>query len=149
MQTVGFLANMVVLRVRLPVQPSLGDVVRKTRATVLDALRYQELPYQLVGLSAHPGEGRVEDVVFQLMPEPIEQSGEHGGVRLEGVVPRIGGRFNLELAVVPRADGLRAMLFYRPGRVDAGWAESFLDGYARLAAAAVAAPHQRLAAFPV
>jgi len=142
--TIGFLANMVVLRVRLPLHPSFVDVLRKTRSTVADAVRFQELPYQVLPITVERGRSNVEDVVFQMMPEPIQQRSDRGAVRLEGVVPDVASRFDLELAAVPGDEGIRALLFHRTDRFTGGWARDLVDGYAALAAAAAAAPHAPL-----
>jgi len=146
--TVGLLANMAMLRVRLPVEPSLADIVRKTRSTVRDALRFQELPYQLVPGTGAARAARTDSVVFQMMPEPIQQASRHDAVQLEGLVPHVGGRFDLELSVLPCADGLRAMLFHRPERCDPDWVRGFLADFVRITSAAARAPYTPISALP-
>lgn len=148
--TVGFLANMVVLRARLPRNATFEDVVDVAAGTARDAFVHQRLPYQLLPIeSGNAGGRRVEDVVFQMLGEPIDVSTDAGAVRLSGLVPRGVPRFDLELALIPHRDGLQITLFYAADRLDSAWAETFVDDYANLAAHAGTHPREPVAAFPV
>lgn len=134
--TVGFLANMVVLRTRLDESMRFPDLVRATHATVAGALAYQEHPYQTLPLEAttSPGGGRVDDVVFQMMAE-LDFTASAAGLEFELLVPDgIGSRFGVELAIAPRGRGLRAVLFYTP-RLDDDTAARLLSGYVSAATA--------------
>jgi hypothetical protein len=66
-------------------------------------------------------------------------------VEFELLVPAgIGSRFGFELAVVPRGDAYRAVLFHRRDRVGDGWAAEFLDRYVTLLGALAATPARAL-----
>ena len=132
--TVGFLSNMVILRTRLAEGDTFDTVVRKTHATVMDAFVYQAMPYQLLPAdTVEVSTGRADDVVFQMMAEPMRPL-TVGNTCLEVMIPEgIGSRFEFDLALVMRHDGLRAVLFYNQSRLDRAWASEFLSGYVSLA----------------
>jgi hypothetical protein len=142
--TVGFVANMVMLRTRVPDGGTFTDLLRATHATVMGAFAHQEMPFHLLPaslLTPDTGAGgpvRPDDLVFQLMTPPGEQ-GRAGALDFEMLVPtEIGTRFGLELTVVPVGDGLRALFFHARSRMDDAQARALVDGYAALAARAAA-----------
>lgn len=138
--TVGFVANMVMLRTRMPDGGRFADLLRATHATVMGAFAHQEMPFHLLPanlLTPDTGNGtpvRPDDLVFQLMAPPGEQ-GRAGALELEMLVPTdIGTRFGLEMTVVPVGKGLRALFFHARSRMDDAQARDLVDGYAALAA---------------
>ena len=146
-RTVGFLANMVVLRTQLPAEATFVDVVRRTRQTVIDAFAHQELPYHLLAQRTERSAGglRADDLVFQQLAEALDGTVSAGGVQFQGVVPDVVGRFDLELALMPRDGGYAVKLYYTADRVDSGWAAGFVAGYTAIAAAAARTPNARIA----
>jgi Condensation domain len=128
--TVGFLANMAMLRAKIRPERTFLDLVADTHATVMGAIANQECPFQLLppGL-IDTGGMRPDDVVFQLVtdPQPVADAGE---LRLELLVPEdIGSRFSLELTVVPVGDALQAVMFYRCDWFSDDWAHGFLAAF--------------------
>lgn len=145
-RTVGFLANMVVLRTRFPETATFSELVHATQRTLAGAFAYQELPYQLLPpRTIQAGSQRVDDIVFHLVGDPGYHS-RAGELEIEMLVPEdMGGRFKCELVVVQHGDKFSALLFYNRDWIEPGRAAEIVSGYARLAAAAVAAPADRLA----
>jgi len=150
--TVGFVANQVVLRTRLPARATFSEVVAATRATVLDGFAHQELPHHLVPRDPprEPGREalRLDDVVFQTLAEPLEVAVDVGRARFEGMVPDVVGRFDFELGIMPRGRGFGAKLFYAGDRLDPAWAHVFVATYVSVAAEVAAAPDTRIARSP-
>lgn len=143
--TVGFLANMVVLRVQVPRSATFADLVRRSRGTLVGALVHQEFPFQMLSIDSElPPGRRADDVVLQMLAEPISQIVRAGDLRLEGMVPEDGGRFDLELDLIPQDGGIRVLLFYRPGRVDDEWAARYVAGFVDLAREAAYQPDRPL-----
>jgi hypothetical protein len=136
-RTVGFVANMVMLRTTLPSGGTFTDLVRRTRQTVIEAFAHQELAYHLVAQTGdRSGRLRPDDIVFQMLAEPVDRViAAADGVTFEGIVPDVPGRFDFELALMPRADGYAAKLYYTADRVAARWAEDFVFSYAAVAEA--------------
>ncbi|GAB3934948.1 hypothetical protein GCM10027614_08870 [Micromonospora vulcania] len=138
-RTVGFCANMVVLRTRLPPFATFQGLLEATHSTTAAAFANQEQPYQAVSTGSANLGGRVDDVVFQMMAE-LAHKVSVDGVEFELLVPEaIGSRFGTELALAPRGDGLRVVLFHTP-RLAPADAVRLLDGYASAARAVVANP---------
>lgn len=144
--TVGFLANMVVLRAGLPARASFADLVRIASGTAREAFIHESIPYQLLPIpAATAATQRVEDVMFQMLGEPIKVSTRAAGLELEGVVPRGVARFDCELAVIPHEGGLQVSLFHATDRIDGGWARAMADDYVALVSAGAADPGRSLA----
>ncbi|MFR9795268.1 condensation domain-containing protein [Streptomyces sp. MS06] len=141
-RTVGFLANMVLLRTRL----GGGDFAAHLRAahgTVMEAFVHQALPFQMLPINPGGTDRRLDDVVFQMMADPVYAT-RAGGLDLEVLVPDdVATRFELELVAVPDRDTVRVLLFYNPDRFDPEFAESLLAAYVDIctSAARSAAPH--------
>ncbi len=133
--TVGFLANMVVLRTTATGRQTFPALVRAAHETVAGALAYQEQPYQTLPLDpASLGGGRADDVVFQMMAE-LDHVGRVGDLEFELLVPEdIGSRFGVELAVTPHGAGMRVLLFHT-ARLAPSTASDMLEGYLSAAAA--------------
>ncbi|WP_229900266.1 condensation domain-containing protein [Streptomyces capoamus] len=129
-RTVGFLANMVVLRTRFDPAAGVLDALRATHATVTGAFLNQGVPYQLLPLREAQSQGaRADDIVFQMLAEPV-YSTTAGGLALEVLVPDgVGSRFELELVLVPHGEGFHVLLFYNEGRLDEKFATELAERY--------------------
>jgi hypothetical protein len=130
--TVGFLTNMLILRTQFNARESFVELVRRVRATVQEATIYQDLPYHLVARSSESA--RLDEIVFQMLTEPLEIAIPAGDVLFTGIAPDVLGRFPLEMALMPRGREMAAKLYYMEGRISSAWAESLIDAYVRLAA---------------
>jgi hypothetical protein len=145
MRTLGFFANMVVLRTRFAGAVTFIDLLRHAHVTVTEALAHQDLPYHLLPPQAtRAGSRRADDFVFQMLPE-IPPPHAAGGLELEVLLPEVASRFDLELALVPRRGGFAALLQHAPDRVDPAWAAAFVSDYIRLAADVARRPGGALA----
>jgi non-ribosomal peptide synthetase component F len=146
--TVGFFANMVVLRTLIKPGDQFIDVVRKVRATAVEALLHQGVPSQMLPLRFQDTDGRVDDLVFQMLLTPPANSNTRArGVEFELYTPdAIGSRFGLELSLVPQQDGrCKAMLFSTEEQFPSRRARDLVDEYLGLAKALAVRPDDRLA----
>lgn len=143
--TVGFLANMVVLRTAFADAVSFGDLVRAAHVTVQEAMKFQALPYQVLPTSLFPaGPRRVDDVVFQMLPMPA-QMWKVSELEIEMFASQhVPSRFLLELTMVPSPQELTAILFYNSARLESAWARRLLERYAALIELIAAQPDPRL-----
>jgi non-ribosomal peptide synthetase component F len=145
MRTVGFFANLVILRTRFEPGTTFAGLLRRAHATVGEALVHQQVPYYLLSQGElRSGDRRADEVVFQMLPE-IPAPVAIGALEVEVLLPEVASRFDLELAVVPRGGGLDVLLQYARGRVDDAWAAGFVAAYASFAAEVAAAPGPGLA----
>jgi Condensation domain len=139
--TAGFLANLVALRARLPEEATFTDVVTECRATVVDAFAHQEVPFHVLPRTGGPATtARLDDIVFQMLAEPIDLAIKAGGSEFRGLVPDVVGRFDFELALMPCDDGFAVKLYYTTGRVDPSWARGFVAEYVSIAASVRTGP---------
>lgn len=144
-RTVGFLANMVILRTVLDPLGSFVDGVRATHETVVGGFLNQSLPYQMLPRTAADGAQRADDVVFQMLADPV-YSTTVGGVEFEVLVPDgVGSRFEFELVLLPQGSGFRTLLFYDADRIDAGFAEEFVERFTAAAELVAVRPDVSLA----
>jgi hypothetical protein len=152
--TVGFFVNMLALRERvLPGEP-LGGVLDRARVTVARAVEHQEVPCQVLPLSAQPqGGGAVHDVVFHMLATPPLASGEPRWDGLESeslhLLALLSSRFDLELVIVPVGGQLAGLVRYATGACDPALAAQLADAYQAViqpAAATASAAAARLAA---
>ncbi|MFE3171524.1 condensation domain-containing protein [Amycolatopsis sp. NPDC059090] len=144
--TVGFFANMLVLRAKVEPDRPFADLLAATRRTVLDATTHQAVPCQMLPMSRlQRTPGRVNEVVFQMLPDrkpgswsPIDAG---GGLRIDTFRPDHGlSRFGLNLTVIPREDRFDVRLSYDRNQLDREWVRGLLRSYRVLAEGMLAAP---------
>ena len=144
--TVGFLANMLLLRTDTGAAGSFLDILRRSRVTVVEALMHQAVPCQMVPAQrrAVPGR-RPEDVTFQMLPLPATG---HRAAALEATsVPGpsgFAGRFDLEFVLAPAESGLDGQILYALDRFDPGWVRAVASEYVALAGLVAANPERPL-----
>ncbi|WP_215544132.1 condensation domain-containing protein [Amycolatopsis sp. CA-230715] len=132
--TVGLLANMVLLRVRAREGATFAELLRQAHAAVIGAFAFQDLPTQMLPAGVlDTGGRRVDDVVFNVMAE-VDHARRAGGLDVELLVPdELGSRFGLELALVPiGGTELRAVLFFNDAQLTEDEATAFLHEYTYL-----------------
>ncbi|MEU5904139.1 condensation domain-containing protein [Micromonospora sp. NPDC047467] len=145
--TVGFFVSMVLLRGRVVAAEPFTDLLRQVRNQVMEGLRHQELPAQLLPPGSVTGEGRTDDVMFQLLGSFVPRA-DMSGDELDDLEAQLErSRFALEFVVVPQGDALTAVLMCDRDRFTPDWARQFVKDYVALAAAVVTDP-QRLPGTP-
>jgi NRPS condensation-like uncharacterized protein len=145
-QTIGFFANLLVLRTQIPFAAHFTDVLRSSHATVMDAFMHQSLSYYMLpGHIMHASALRADEVVFQMMTQPLHSS-NMGGVSVDPlVVEGVGNRFDFELAMVNTDKKLSSVVSYNRARVSKSWAQAFLSRYVQMASQLARNPEARLA----
>ncbi|MET8756354.1 condensation domain-containing protein [Lentzea sp. NPDC004782] len=144
--TVGFLANMLVMRMRLPDAPTFTQVLDAGRDVVFEALDHQEVPYHLVPQSLGERSAGLENVMFQVTTGPSY------GLRLGEVevaqvtAPSgIGSRFHLEFALMPDGGRLGGLVWFDESRFSEDSIRQLVDDYLRLAQGVGADPDRPVA----
>ena len=129
--TVGFIANLVPIRARLSGAHSVERAIEVAHRASSSGFVHQAIPYQMLPSGGvERADVRPDDIVFQMMPEPMGQVRARGAT-LQVLVPDgVGSRFLLEMSIAPHPAGLDALLFYRADRIDSGVAEQLLRAYA-------------------
>jgi Condensation domain len=155
-QTVGFLANMVVVRSRTPATAAHVTTLAGVRRSALGALGHEELPFlsipfgTMAGTEAPATRGRPEDVVFHMLAVPPDAG--FGEIRFDGLdteplrIPDgMGNRFDLEVLIVPSRHGLDGVVRYTAERFEASYIRRFAATYLAAAGnfASLACPRVR------
>jgi hypothetical protein len=116
----------------------------------VESFVHQAMPFHMLptGTLRSDSPMRADEVVFQVMADPV-YSTSVGDLELEVLVPEgVGSRFDLELALVGKGDGYRAVLFTNPARVPEAMARDLLAGYAALLPTVARRPATALARLP-
>ncbi|WP_196222464.1 condensation domain-containing protein [Micromonospora sp. CP22] len=144
-ETVGLIANMVLLRTLVDPAASFLDLVRAAHRTAVGALVNQDLPVQMLPAGAAPtGPGRPDDVVFNVMAD-LARAATVRDVTFELELPvQLGSRFPLEQTVVPIGAEPRAVLFRADDRMTDDTAAEFLAGYVRIVGDGAVDPSRRV-----
>lgn len=138
-ETVGLLANMLVLRTRLKAVSGFDDLVRRAHDTVMAAYVHQGLPYQLLPAAAfQEADRRADDVMFQMIPQQDVPRTVAGAAAEAVVVDNLGTRFEAEFQLYQRFGAIRAVFFFNAARLERRWAADLLADYVALAARAAA-----------
>jgi len=117
MGTVGFFANLLVLRCRIPREGTFLSLLRQARTTTAEALAHQGFTHFVPPAADGTGAGNVQDIIFQMLPglpPPLTA----GSLRIEVLPPVVASRFDLEMSVISRPGGLRVLFQYAPHRIE-------------------------------
>lgn len=143
---IGFFVNTLVLRAELGGQPSFLELVDRLRTTVLEAYAHQDLPFeQLVdelGIERNLSHTPLFQAVFVLHHVERRLAAKTQSdlrIRLPSIDNETS-RFDLNMVLVERSEGLRGFLEYNSDLFEAVSIERMAANYARLLAAAVEAP---------
>lgn len=141
--TVGFFANLLVLRGEVDPKVSFRSLLATTARTCLGALGYQSLPIQLVPFPAMDG-WRLgsPEIMFHLLAGEPPTGSDMADLRAEQLPTPdgLGSRFDLEMTIVPQGDQLKVLLRYSTRRFSRAWIADFLTAYRALAARFAAHP---------
>jgi Condensation domain len=130
--TVGFLANMVVLRSHLDVHQALPHWASSLRDTAAQAVAHQRWPYQLLPAGLAPT-AVAREVVFQLFTQATHQT-RLADLDVQAIDPPNGlaRRFDLDLVVMPHVAGYRVLMAVSNLRFSSRWATGFLKSFIHL-----------------
>ncbi|TDV49744.1 non-ribosomal peptide synthetase [Actinophytocola oryzae] len=143
---IGLFVNMVVLRTDLSGDVSFTDVLARVRETALGAYEHQDIPFERLVDELAPvrdaSRTPLFQVVFQLATVAGEPSADRAGLRAEQLPAGWSvAKFDLSLALVPRADGsLVGELEYATALFDRATIERMTGHYLRLLTSIAARP---------
>ena len=153
---IGFFSNTLALRLDLSNDPTFRELQRRVRAVVLDALAYQDLPFEQLVAELNPDRSLSYAPLFQVLfqLQMGTRAGE-AGYGLPGLdVSRIDldrgtAKFDLALTMTRDGDGLHASLEYSSDIFDAETARRILDHLQTLLEAVAEAPDRPLSGVPM
>ena len=156
-RTVGMLTDVLVLRCDTGGDPTFGELLRRTRRTVLEAMGRPPVAFErlLGALDVHRDLSRTPlfQTLFNLHPADRPGPALPGLVTADVDVSWQAARHDLTLDMaVPDpggTSGLRGWATYSTDLLDRSSAEALVERFRGLLAAAVAAPGTRIGALPV
>ncbi|WFE47707.1 non-ribosomal peptide synthetase [Verrucosispora sp. WMMD1129] len=146
---VGFFVNTLALRVDLSGNPTFRDLLSRVRTACLGAYAHQDLPFERLVEELHPQRDLSRSPLFQVsfVFQNIEVPAlDLGGLRVSPyTVASTTARFDLELQVFDRPDGLGGWFEYNADLFDGATIEHLSRALHRLVEHATAAPDQPVA----
>ena len=150
---VGFFLNTLVLRSDLSGNPRFSDFLTSVRQTALEAFEFQDVPFEKLVEELQPERNPayppLVQVMFNLHNEP------HTRVSLPGLSASTfslasgTAKFDLNVAVHERDSGMLIGMEYSTDLFTAATINGLLAAYAKLLAAVIADPLQRLTQLPL
>ncbi|WP_282792783.1 non-ribosomal peptide synthetase [Streptomyces sp. CC224B] len=142
----GYLANQLVLRVKVGDDPTFTDHLARVRETVLGALEHQEFPFPLLVERLRPPRDPSHTPLFQVMFAYEKMPSTAGSVPpLEPIAVRASAaRFDLTLACVEEDQGLTTRWEYSTALFDRATIERIGGHFRTLLADIVRDPRERI-----
>ena len=141
---IGFFLNTLVLRGDLRGSPTFRQLLQQTKATVLEALENQDLPYEKLVEELNPPRDRSRHPLFQvsfILHPANSMEIELPGMQSERQRLDFGvSKFDLTLYLTERPEGLSATLEYNTALYESATIERLLANYGVLLEAIVANP---------
>jgi hypothetical protein len=136
-ETVGFFANMVVVRVQTGSGASSRELIKATHSSVACALAHEGLSHLSLPHDAwqQGTAGSPEDVVFHMLAEPptarAQGRNDFGDlyVQPQHIPDGLGCRFELEMLVIPRPTGMEGVIRYAADRFTPHYAQDLVQRY--------------------
>jgi amino acid adenylation domain-containing protein len=161
---IGYMANVIPLRVRVSPRATFLEVVRSVKTTVLDALEHQDLPYQSLaqhfmssGASARGGLLQTMFILQQAGVSPAVELGplaigmENATVDLAGTrlvslrTPGLASHFDLTVSLVHSGPGMAGVFQYNPAALDDESVAGLCRAYQKLLENVLEKPHTAIA----
>ena len=145
---VGFFVNTVVLRIDANGDPTFDELLDRVRDTTLDALTYQDLPFERLVEELAPDRSLGHSPIFQVMI--AFENTPAGQVSLAGLeiehrpVTNGAAKFDLNLELAQAGDRIEGILEYDSDLFDGRTAQTIVDCLLSLVADAGARPGSRL-----
>ncbi|MFI2608324.1 non-ribosomal peptide synthase/polyketide synthase [Kitasatospora sp. NPDC018619] len=150
---VGMFVNTLVLRGTVRPEQPFHELLTAARATVLDALAHQEVPFERLVDALQPERDTSRTPLFQVMVA-LHNLGARTpplpGLTVEAVTPPVrNAAFDLSFDFAEHEDGLTGYLEYSTGLFDARTAEQLADRLTTLLAAVAEAPRTPVGDLPL
>lgn len=149
---IGFFANTLVLRGDLGGDPTIRELLRRTRRTSLDAFVHQDLPFESLVERLQPVRDLSINPIFQVMF--VLQNAPWPVINLPGLAVSLieieseAAKFDLTLIMQEEDSGLRGRLEYNTDLFDAATIERFANHFHMVLERAVDDPDMRVSRLP-
>ena len=145
---IGLFVNSVIVRSELDDDMHFVSLLRQVKDTSLDALSYQALPFEKLVMELQPDRDASYAPLFQVMFNLQSREQElvpFAGLEVSPVIAEPGtAKFDLNVLMEDREDGLAAWFEYSTDLFDASTIERMLGHFGRLLEAIVANPEAKI-----
>jgi amino acid adenylation domain-containing protein len=150
---IGFFVNNLVLRTDVSGNPTVRELLARTREVALKAYAHQDVPFDVLVEALRPrrelDHSPLFQILFTLQNLPVMEI-ELPGVTLSPIDLETGtARFDLAVDIVERPDGLKIYFEYNSDVVDRSTMERLPDHFRMLLEAFVNTPDARIADLPM
>ena len=151
---IGFFVNALPLRIDLSGNPTVAELLARTRATALDALAHHDIPFEqvvdLVGTERNLAHNPVFQVAFAWMEDPVGDAG-FGQASATLLVPASPARspFDLALSISPKNDRLFCDLSFARALFESTSAERFAALWQNLLSNMISRSGSRMSHIPI
>jgi amino acid adenylation domain-containing protein len=150
---IGFFLNMLALRTDFSGDPSFREMLRRVRATTLDAFGHQDVPFEKLVEELHPMRQASHHPLFQVAFVLLPAGGGPPvlpGLEITSAPPQSQtSKFDLALFFEETGGSLRVMMEYATDQFDAATIERTLESLELLFDGAVSQPDVRLSRLPI
>ncbi len=150
---IGYFVNTLPLRTDLTGDPSFRDLLRRVRETVLDAIRYQALPFEYIVEHLKPERELNRTPVFQVVMNMVnvpQYAAEAGDIQIQALqYDREITPFDLILQVREPSGGLNINLTGNTDLFDQDTLERISGHFIQLLRNAIAAPETKISSLPL
>ncbi|MEP6994758.1 MAG: condensation domain-containing protein, partial [Acidobacteriota bacterium] len=133
---IGFFVNTLVMRMNLAEDPTFRELLRHVREVALGAWAHQDLPFERLVEELHPERSLAQNPLVQttltLQNAPVTQLDLPGIVSTPVDVETTATRFDLEVYLTERPDGLTCAFVYATDLFDPSTIVRMLGHYERL-----------------
>jgi non-ribosomal peptide synthetase component F len=147
----GFFVNTLPLRIDMSGRPTFAELLDRVRSVVLDAIKYQELPFEKLVEELQPERSLNHPPLVQVMLNAflLDAPQLHAqGLTLESLtVSGDVSKFDLTMYVQKAGQNIRLDLKYNADIFDAARMEHLVDQFFQLLEQIVAAPDKRIATY--
>ncbi|HEV7922516.1 MAG TPA: amino acid adenylation domain-containing protein [Thermoanaerobaculia bacterium] len=152
-QLIGCFVNTLALRTALEPELTFGELLARSKETVLEAFSHQAVPFEMLVDAVRPERSLAHSPLFQLLF--VLQNNDHGTLDLPGLAIReVGGldgiiRYDLELSCVESEEGLQLTWSYADALFENATIARLAESFAVLLRSIVAAPETNIHALPM
>nr|BFE52073.1 hypothetical protein GCM10017745_55000 [Saccharothrix mutabilis subsp. capreolus] len=150
---IGMFVDTVPVRVDLSGDPTFGELLGRVRASVLDAVTHQGVPFDrlvdLVRPDRSPSHTPLVQTIFSADPAPLARPRFRGLTAVLRTPLPSTAKFDLDLTVQGTPEGLTGVLTYSTELFDAPTASRLGEQFTRLLTAGAAAPDTPVRRLPL
>jgi amino acid adenylation domain-containing protein/non-ribosomal peptide synthase protein (TIGR01720 family) len=150
---IGSFVNTLVLRNRLDSEDSFIELLAKVKVTVLEAFRYQDLPFEQLVKLLNPERSLSHSPLFQVMFVLQNMPGEEIALKDIGCFPvdecTQAAQFDLTFSIVETPDGLTGSILYATDLFDSATITRMAENFEVLLDGIVEQPDTRVNQLPI